>query len=47
MKVIYGYSRNVKQQFTYRRMWFYLTNFDQNILFGPFQLYELSFYCEI
>ena len=45
--VVYGNSRKVKQQFTHRRMWFYLANFEQNILFGPFQLYELSSYCEI
>ena len=46
-KVIYDSSRRVKQQFTYRRMRFYLANFEQNILFGPFQLYELSSDCEI
>ena len=34
-------------QFAYGRMRFYLANFEQNILFGPFQLCELSFYCEI
>ena len=28
-------------------MRFYQANFEQNILFGPFQLYELSSYCEI
>ena len=46
-KVIYDSSRRVKQQFTYRRMRFYLANFEQNILFGSFQLYELSSDCEI
>ena len=41
-KVIYDSSRKVKQQFAERRMRFYLANFEQNILFGPFQLYRLS-----
>ena len=35
------------QQFAHRRLRFYLANFEQNILFGPFQLHELLSYCEI
>ena len=46
-KVISDSSRKVKQQFSHRRMRFYVVNFEQNILLGPFQLYELSPYCEI
>ena len=46
-KVIYDSIRKIKQQFAHRKMRFYLDNFEQNILFGPFQLYELSSYCEI
>ena len=36
-----------KQQFTHRRMRFYQANFEQNILFAPIQLHELSSYFEL
>ena len=46
-KVIYDFSsREVKQEFA-DRMRFYQANFEQNILFGHFQLYKLSSYCKI
>ena len=46
-KVIYDSSRKVNLLLVHRRMRFYQANFEQNFLFGPSHLYQLSPYCEI
>ena len=34
MNVTYGSRRKVNQQFAHRKMWFYVANFEQNVLYG-------------
>ena len=47
INVIYDSSCKFKQKFARRRKWFYYTDFEQNILFAPFQLYKLLSNSEI